>query len=99
MSTVEKAADGAEDKVKAELHIWSPMRAAPHHTGTKVAAVLREFSSSMGTIMLDSAAGTGAARTERASLKLPAAFSLEWPTRCGIKANTRKNDSSASTAP
>lgn len=64
LSTVEKAADGAEDKVKAELHdLVAHARRTGTDTGTKVAAVLREFSSSMGTIMLDSAkAGLGTTR-------------------------------------
>jgi len=56
LSTVSSAADGAEQKIKTELHdLITHARRTGTGTGGKVAETLGEFTSRTGSIMLDSA--------------------------------------------
>ncbi len=56
LSTVSSAANGAEQKIKTELHdLVTHARRTGTDTGAKVAETLGEFTSRSGSIMLDSA--------------------------------------------
>lgn len=56
LSTVSSAADGAEQKIKTELHdLVTHARHTGTDTGAKVAETLGEYSSRTGSIMFDSA--------------------------------------------